>query len=269
MSKNIEICGIEIGDAKPVLIAGPCAIESQEMTLRTAEAIAEVATQMRIPFIFKASFDKANRMSITSKRGIGFPKGLAVLDAVKQEFHLPILTDVHETYQVEAAASVADILQIPAFLSRQTDLVLAAASAQKPINIKKGQFLAPQDMKFIAEKAESVGNGRIMLTERGTSFGYQDLVLDPRSIVIMKHLGYPVILDVTHLCQHPGAKSGSTGGDRKFIVPFARVGLAIGVDGIYMEVHPDPQNAISDKDVQIPLADLQTTLEQIFGQSKE
>jgi len=262
--RQIKVKNVVIGGEKPVLVAGPCAIENEDMVLRTAETLAEITARLEIPFIFKASYDKANRLSIHSGRGMGFPKGLLVLEKVRRNFDFPILTDVHETYQVEAAASVADILQIPAFLCRQTDLVLAAASTQKPVNIKKGQFLAPEDMKFIAEKAESVGNSQVILTERGTSFGYHDLVFDPRSVVIMKEFGYPVLVDITHMCQKPGAGGGRSGGDRKFAVPFGKVALALGADGIYMETHPDPENAISDRNIQIPLAAMEQTLSEIF-----
>lgn len=264
MKKVVKADNIEIGGNRRVLIAGPCAIESLYMAMQTAETIASIADKLRIPFIFKASYDKANRLSVQSGRGIGFPRGLEILREVKEKLKIPVLTDVHECYQVEAVASVVDVIQIPAFLCRQTDLVISAASTKKAINIKKGQFMAPQDMKFIAQKAESVGNDMIILTERGASFGYHDLVLDPRSIVIMKEFGYPVILDVTHLCQKPGALGGKTGGDRKFAIPFAKTGIALGVDGIYMEVHPDPDSAISDREVQMPLHQIRQILAEIF-----
>ncbi len=260
---QVIVDDVVFGGAKKVLIAGPCAIESEEMAMQTAQKLAEITDKLEIPFVFKASFDKANRLSIESGRGLGFPKGLLVLRNVKEKVGVKILTDVHETYQIEAVSSVADILQIPAFLCRQTDLVVAAASTGKAINIKKGQFLAPQDIRYIAEKAKSAGNDRIILTERGASFGYHDIVFDPRSIVIMKEFGYPVIVDVTHLCQQPGALGGRTGGNRKFAVPFAKAGLALGADGIFMEIHPDPQNAISDKDVQIPLDEAEKVLKSL------
>ena len=262
--KPIKVKNIEIGGDKPVLIAGPCAIESREMVLRVAETLGKITSKLEIPFVFKASYDKANRLSVESERGMGFPRGLAVLAEIATEFDFPIITDVHETYQVEAVSSVADILQIPAFLCRQTDLVLAAAKTGKPINIKKGQFIAPENMKFIAGKALSVGNERIMLTERGSSFGYNDLIFDPRSIVTMKEFGFPIIVDVTHTCQKPGASGGKSGGDRKFAIPFGKVALALDADGIYMEVHPDPANAISDSEIQIPLDSAEKFIEQIF-----
>jgi len=262
--KEIKVKNISIGGDEPVLIAGPCAIESKDMVFQVAETLGEITAKLDIPFIFKASYDKANRLSIESKRGMGFPRGLAVLSEISKRFDFPIITDVHETYQVEAVSSVVDILQIPAFLCRQTDLVLAAAKTGKPINIKKGQFLSPYDMKFIAGKVQSVGNENIMLTERGSSFGYNDLILDPRSIVIMKEFGFPVIVDITHTCQKPGAGEGKSGGDRKFAVPFGKVALALDADGIYMEVHPDPKNAISDSQIQIPLDMAEKVIKEIF-----
>ena len=262
--KEIKVKNISIGGDEPVLIAGPCAIESKDMVFQVAETLGEITAKLDIPFIFKASYDKANRLSIESKRGMGFPRGLAVLSEISKRFDFPIITDVHETYQVEAVSSVVDILQIPAFLCRQTDLVLAAAKTGKPVNIKKGQFLSPYDMKFIAGKVQSVGNENIMLTERGSSFGYNDLILDPRSIVIMKEFGFPVIVDITHTCQKPGAGEGKSGGDRKFAVPFGKVALALDADGIYMEVHPDPKNAISDSQIQIPLDMAEKVIKEIF-----
>ncbi len=262
--KEIKVKNISIGGDEPVLIAGPCAIESKDMVFQVAETLGEITAKLDIPFIFKASYDKANRLSIESKRGMGFPRGLAVLSEISKRFDFPIITDVHETYQVEAVSSVVDILQIPAFLCRQTDLVLAAAKTGKPVNIKKGQFLSPYDMKFIAGKAEYIGNKSIILTERGSSFGYNDLILDPRSIVIMKEFGFPVIVDITHTCQKPGAGEGKSGGDRKFAVPFGKVAFALDADGIYMEVHPDPENAISDSQIQIPLDMAEKVIKEIF-----
>jgi len=262
--KEIKVKNISIGGDEPVLIAGPCAIESKDMVFQVAETLGEITAKLDIPFIFKASYDKANRLSIESKRGMGFPRGLAVLSEISKRFDFPIITDVHETYQVEAVSSVVDILQIPAFLCRQTDLVLAAAKTGKPVNIKKGQFLSPYDMKFIAGKAKYIGNKSIILTERGSSFGYNDLILDPRSIVIMKEFGFPVIVDITHTCQKPGAGEGKSGGDRKFAVPFGKVALALDADGIYMEVHPDPENAISDSQIQIPLDMAEKVIAEVF-----
>ncbi len=261
---SFEISGIEIGKNRPILIAGPCAAESVEMVLETAGTLKDITARANIPFIFKASYDKANRLSISSSRGMGFPKGLLALKRVKDELDLPVITDVHETYQVEAVASVVDIIQIPAFLCRQTDLVLAAAASKKAVNIKKGQFLTPCDMKYIAEKVKNTGNNQIILTERGTSFGYGDLILDPRSIIWMKEFGYPVLLDITHTAQKTGGEKGFSGGDRNFVIPFGKVGMALGVDGIYMEVHPDPDNAISDKQIQVPLDDVERYINEIF-----
>ncbi len=262
---TVEISGIKVGGGAPVLVAGPCAIEGREMALAVAETLADITAKLGIPYIFKGSYDKANRLSLSSGRGLGFPRGLEVLREVREKVGVPVLTDVHETYQVEAVASVVDVLQIPAFLCRQTDLLLAAAKTKKPVNIKKGQFVAPQNMKPIAQKAEAMGNKSIILTERGTCFGYNDLVFDPRSVVILKGFGYPVLVDVTHLCQRPGASGGESGGTREFVVPFGRVAMALGADGIYMEVHPSPHEAISDRDVQIPLAEAETVIRKIWG----
>jgi len=260
-----KIGNITIGGGKRVLIAGPCAIESAEMALTVAEKLAEITEKLEIPFIFKASYDKANRLSLHFGRGMGFPAGLKVLSDIREKFAIPVLTDVHECYQVEAVASVADVLQIPAFLCRQTDLALAAAVTGKPVNIKKGQFLAPQDMKPIAEKISEAGNEQIILTERGVSFGYHDLIFDPRSVVTMQELGYPVIVDVTHICQKPAGSGDSSTGDRKFVKTFGKVAVALDADGIYMEVHPDPQNAISDRDIQIPLDEVEDVIREIWG----
>ncbi|RKZ31157.1 3-deoxy-8-phosphooctulonate synthase [bacterium] len=262
--KVIEMGKVKIGDDKPVLIAGPCAIESEGMAIHTAEKLTEIAQKFAIPFVFKGSYDKANRLSIQSGRGLGFPAGLSVLRKIKENLDIPILTDVHETYQVEAVASVVDILQIPAFLCRQTDLILAVASTGKVINIKKGQFIQPDDMKYLIGKAEFVGNDKIILTERGTCFGYGDLIFDPRSVIIMKEFGYPILVDVTHLCQRPGTGEGMSSGNRKYAVPFAKIGLTLGASGIYMEVHPQPENAISDKDIQIPLDNAEQVIREIF-----
>lgn len=263
--KKIRIGKICVGARKPILVAGPCAIENRKMALKTAHVLAEICDKVGVPLIFKASFDKANRLSVKSGRGVGFPRGLLVLREVREKIGVPVLTDVHETYQVEAVASVVDVIQIPAFLCRQTDIVLASAKTQKPISIKKGQFVAPSDMRFIAQKAESVGNKRIILIERGTCFGYRDLVLDPRSIVCLQEIGYPVLLDITHSAQSPGGMVGASSGNRKWVLPYAKVGLALGVDGIYMEVHPEPDRAISDSAVQIPLAEVELFLREIFG----
>jgi len=264
MNKLVNIRDITIGDGNPiVLIGGPCAIESAEMAFATAEFLKRVTTKLGIPFVFKASFDKANRMSIGSKRGIGLSEGLEVLYRIREELDLPIITDVHESCQTEKVAHVVDALQIPSFLSRQTDLLLSAAETGKPVNIKKGQFLKPDDMQYLAQKVHSTGNNNVLFTERGTSFGYGDIILDPRSIIEMKSSGYPVVLDVTHTTQKPGANAGTTGGNREYTPYFVKLGVALGVDAIYMEIHPDPNNAISDKECQIPLDNAENILKLI------
>src|SRR5690554_732057 len=228
------------------LIAGPCVIESEERTYFLAEELKKISLDLGIPFVFKASFDKANRSSATTYRGPGMKKGLEVLARVRREFDLPILTDLHETHQVAAVAEVVDILQIPAFLCRQTDLIIAAAKTQKPVNIKKGQFMAPWDMKKIVEKAKSAGNHRVFLTERGTSFGYNTLVVDLRSLPIMKSFGVPVIFDGTHSVQQPGGLGDCSGGQREYVPALCRAAVAVGIDGLFLEVHDDPDQALSD-----------------------
>lgn len=247
--------GIVIGGngALPV-IAGPCVVESEERTLETAHILAAMAERLRIPIVFKASFDKANRSSIQSFRGPGLEEGLRVLATVKDETGLPILTDVHEPEQCGPASEVCDVLQIPAFLCRQTDLVVAAARTGRPVNIKKGQFMAPDDMRRVVEKARSVsggGNDRVTVTERGASFGYHDLVVDMRSFSMMHDDGVPVIYDVTHSLQLPGAAGEESGGLRRFAEPLARAAVAAGADGLFLEVHPDPERALSDRAVQL------------------
>ncbi len=233
------------GTALP-LIAGPCVIESDESCIRHAVRLVEVARKAGFPFVFKSSFDKANRTSLSSFRGPGLDKGLEILARVKSETGVPILTDIHEAAQAKPAAEVADILQVPAFLSRQTDLILAAAATGRVVNVKKGQFLAPWDMKAAVDKVEGGGSRKILLTERGASFGYNNLVTDFRSPVIMRGFGYPVIFDATHSVQLPGAAGGHSGGQREFVAPLARAAVAVGVDGIFMEVHEDPDSALSD-----------------------
>ena len=229
------------------LVAGPCVIESEEHSLRLAREIGRTCASLGVPFIFKASFDKANRSSGLSFRGPGIEKGLAVLRTVKKETGIPVLSDVHETCQVERAAEVLDIIQIPALLCRQTDLLLAAARTMKPVNIKKGQFLSPHDMKNAVDKVLSVGNDKVMLTERGTVFGYNNLVFDVRSIPVMKRWGYPVLIDASHSVQRPGGEGLSSGGEAEFIPYIARAGMAVGADGVFIEVHDNPGAALSDK----------------------
>lgn len=242
------------------LIAGPCVIESEEMVLEAARDIKNITDELGIEYIFKASFDKANRTSIYSYRGPGMEEGLRILKKVKDTLGLKVVTDIHEPYQAEPVAKVADILQIPAFLCRQTDLLVAAAKTGREINIKKAQFLAPWDMKNVVNKLEECGNKNINLTERGTTFGYNNLVVDMTAIIEMKKFGYPVIFDATHSVQKPGGKGDTTGGNREYVEYLAKAALAVGADGLFMEVHPDPDNAKSDGPNMIPLKDLKAIL---------
>jgi 2-dehydro-3-deoxyphosphooctonate aldolase (KDO 8-P synthase) len=249
------------GAGSPVglfLIAGPCVIESRAQTLGLAREIAAVAARVGLPFIFKASFDKANRTSVRSFRGPGLSAGLEILREVRESVGVPVLSDVHETSQVERAAEVLDVLQIPAFLCRQTDLVLAAARTGKPLNIKKGQFLAPRDMAHIVDKILSTGNASILLTERGTTFGYHDLVVDMRSIPEMKSLGFPVVIDASHGVQKPGGAGAASGGERRFIPVLARAAVAAGADGLFVEVADDPAQTRSDKYNSLSINDLES-----------
>lgn len=238
------------GDALPV-IAGPCVVESEERTLETAHVLAAMAERLGLPLVFKSSFDKANRSSIRSFRGPGLEEGLRVLRLVKEETGLPVLTDVHEPEQCGPASEVCDVLQIPAFLCRQTDLVVAAARTGRAVNIKKGQFMAPEGMRRIVDKARSAGNDRVTVTERGVSFGYQNLVVDMRSFAMMQDDGLAVIYDVTHSLQLPGAAGEESGGLRRYAEPLARAAVAAGADGLFLEVHPDPDRALSDRAVQL------------------
>jgi len=253
--------GAVFGAGEMPLIAGPCVIESDESCIRHAARLMEITSRAGVPFVFKSSFDKANRTSHASFRGPGMEKGLRILERVKRETGAPILTDIHETAQAKPVAEVADILQIPAFLSRQTDLIHAAASTGRAVNIKKGQFLAPWDMKAAVAKVEAAGNRNILLTERGASFGYNNLVVDFRSLVVMRELGYPVIFDATHSVQLPGAGGEKSGGQREFVAPLARAAVAVGVDGIFMEVHENPDRALSDGPNSYPLDQLGVLLE--------
>lgn len=254
--KKVKISNIEAGGGDLVMIAGPCVIESEALTLETAWALKEFARELALPLIFKSSYDKANRTSLSSFRGPGLAAGMEILARVREEVGLPVLSDVHGVAEVEPAARVLDVLQIPAFLCRQTDLILAAAGTGKPLNLKKGQFLAPWDMAPVVEKAASTGNRKLLLTERGASYGYNNLVVDFRSLAIMKKLGYPVILDVTHSVQLPGGLGKSSGGQREFIPLLARAGVAAGVDGLFMEVHPDPERALCDGPNSLPLKEV-------------
>jgi 2-dehydro-3-deoxyphosphooctonate aldolase (KDO 8-P synthase) len=248
-----RLCG---GGNRLLWIAGPCVIESHDLTLSIAERLVEVSKRLSIPLIFKASFDKANRSSGKSFRGPGLQEGLKTLDAVRSKTGLPVTTDIHEVLQIEPVAQVCDLLQIPAFLARQTDLILAAGRTGKAVNVKKGQFMAPWDMKNVAAKMDEVGNPNLLFTERGTTFGYGNLVNDMRSIPWMQDLGRPVIFDATHSVQTPGSKGDRTGGDRRMIPYLARAAVAAGCDGVFVETHPRPDEALSDGPNMIPLDDL-------------
>jgi 2-dehydro-3-deoxyphosphooctonate aldolase (KDO 8-P synthase) len=264
MTNVVGIGKIKVGRGNPlVIIAGPCVIESREMIMDVAANASKIAQALGFPFIFKSSYKKANRTSGKSFVGIGMDEGLRILEEVKREFDLAVLTDVHSEMEVEAAAEVADVLQIPAFLCRQTDLLQAAGKTGKVVNIKKGQFMAPEDMKHQAEKVESVGNPNVLLTERGTSFGYHNLVVDMRSLVIMKASGYPVILDTTHSLQLPGGEKDRTGGQPEYIFPIARAGSAVGIDGLFLETHPDPSRALSDASTQLSFDLFEPLLRQV------
>lgn len=242
------------------LIAGPCVIESEELVLSVAGQMKEITEKLGIPYTFKASFDKANRTSIHSFRGPGIEKGLEILQKVKDTYGLPICTDIHEPWQAEKAAQVCDILQIPAFLCRQTDLLVAAARTGKCINIKKAQFLAPWDMKNCVEKVRESGNDDVMLCERGSTFGYNTLVVDMTGLRVMKEFGVPVIFDATHSVQKPGGNGTSTGGNRQFVEYLAKAAIAVGVDGLFMETHPDPDHALSDGPNMVPLGEMKDLL---------
>ena len=242
----MQIGGVAIGDGPLLLIAGPCVIESEGHAVGIARAIRDIAARCGVPYVFKASYDKANRTSLGSFRGPGLAEGLRILRKVREDVGVPVLTDIHEPGHAAPVAAVADVLQIPAFLCRQTDLLVAAAETGRAVNIKKGQFLAPADMRHAAAKVAAAGNDRVILTERGTSFGYHNLVVDMRSLPMMRSLGYPVIYDVTHSLQLPGAGNGVTAGQAEFIEPLARAGVAAGVDGVFMEVHERPEQAKSD-----------------------
>ena len=258
-----EVCvgSLTFGGGTPfVLIAGPCVIEDRDSALRHAEALSSLTTRLHVPFVYKSSYDKANRSSHASFRGRGMEEGLSILAEVKHELGVPLLTDVHTPQEVVATAEVVDILQIPAFLCRQTDLLLAAGHSRRSVNIKKGQFLAPSDMEYVAQKVASTGNRRILLTERGASFGYHNLVSDMRSLPILAGCGYPVVYDATHSVQLPGGRGPMSGGQREFIPPLARAAVAVGIDGLFMEVHEEPERALSDSATVFPLARLESLL---------
>ena len=258
-----EVCvgSLTFGGGTPfVLIAGPCVIEDRDSALRHAEALSSLTTRLHVPFVYKSSYDKANRSSHASFRGLGMEEGLSILAEVKRELGVPLLTDVHTPQEVAATAEVVDILQIPAFLCRQTDLLLAAGHSRRSVNIKKGQFLAPSDMEYVAQKVASTGNRRILLTERGASFGYHNLVSDMRSLPILAGCGYPVVYDATHSVHLPGGRGPMSGGQREFIPPLARAAVAVGIDGLFMEVHEEPERALSDSATVFPLARLESLL---------
>ena len=265
MSTSFELVpGIKIGRGLPlVIIAGPCVLEAPEICRVIAAHMKKLCAELGLPYIFKASFDKANRTSINSARGPGIEAGLQGIAAVGREFGLPILTDVHTAEQAEAAGKVVDVLQIPAFLCRQTDLLLAAARTGKPVNVKKAQFAAPEDMKQVVAKMNAGGCDRVMLTERGTTFGYHNLVVDMRGLVTMSDLGCPVIFDATHSVQQPGGQGTTSGGRREFVFPLARAAAAVGIQGLFLEVHPEPAKALSDGPNSLPLSDVRTVLEKV------
>ena len=261
---EISLNSMRLGGANPLfLIAGPCVIESEAHARTMAEHVARIAADAGVPYIFKASYDKANRSSVKSFRGPGLKAGLQILAKIKKDLNVPILTDIHDASQAASVAEVCDILQIPAFLSRQTDLLEAAAKTGRIVNVKKAQFLSPWDMTNVAEKIARAGNHRIILTERGASFGYQNLVVDMRSFPILKKLGYPVVFDVTHSVQLPGGQGHASGGQPEFIEPLARAGVAAGVDGIFLETHDNPEAALSDGANALPLSQLASLLKRL------
>jgi 2-dehydro-3-deoxyphosphooctonate aldolase (KDO 8-P synthase) len=263
MPTAVEIGKIKIGGGDLFLIAGPCVIESEELVMKTAEQIARIAASHQVPYIFKSSYDKANRSAVTSYRGMGMDEGLRILQKVKSEIGVPVLSDVHGPEEATAAAEVLDLLQIPAFLCRQTDLLVAAGKTGKGVNVKKGQFLAPWDMANVVEKLESTGNKKIFLTERGTTFGYNNLISDMRSLVIMRQWNYPVIFDGTHSVQLPGGGGKVSSGQREFVTPLTRAAVAVGCDGLFLEVHPNPDKALSDGPNMIDPAELNRLLAQV------
>ena len=259
---EVDIGPFSVGGKFPhFLIAGPCAIESEKIVLETAAAIAEITTALHIPYIFKSSYDKANRTSVSSYRGLGIREGLRILRNVKEQVGVPVLTDIHEVQDVSRVAEEVDVLQIPAFLCRQTDLLRAAAQTGRVVNVKKGQFLAPWDMANVVNKLEESGTKKIVLTERGTTFGYQNLVVDMRSFPVMRNFGYPVVFDATHSVQLPGGGGTRSSGQREFVAPLARAAAAVGCDGFFMEVHPCPEEALSDGPNMVRLSELKKLLE--------
>ena len=265
MAYEVQIGSFKVGAGnRPFLIAGPCVIESEQLVMDTAGQVAEMTKALGVPYIFKSSFDKANRTSVKSFRGPGIKDGLAILKKVKDHFALPVLTDVHTEEQATEAGKVVDVLQIPAFLCRQTDLLIAAAQTGKVVNVKKGQFLSPIEMGNAIQKIEECGSQRILLTERGSSFGYNNLVVDMRSFPIMRDFGYPVVFDATHSVQLPGGGGTKSSGQREFVEPLACAAAGAGVDGFFMEVHPNPDEALSDGPNMVPLHQLKSLLERVL-----
>jgi len=261
LENPVNVGSLKIGDGNLALIAGPCAIESEELCLSVGEHLAKLCQELNVPYIFKASFDKANRTSINSFRGHGMENGLKILRKVKEQLGVPVLTDVHESDQVSAVAEVAEVLQIPAFLSRQTDLLEACGKYGQAVNIKKGQFLAPEDVEYAAEKVTASGTKNVIFTERGALFGYRDLIVDMRSLVTMRTFGYPVVFDATHSVQQMGGAVGSSGGLTQFITAQVRGAVAVGIDALFVETHPDPSSALSDGTTMVPLAKMKSLLE--------
>lgn len=258
----MKLCNFTVGEDKPLfVIAGPCVIETEQFAIDTAGQLKEITQSLNIPFIYKSSFDKANRTSVKSYRGPGLEKGLKILEAVKKQIGVPVLTDVHEDTPIEEVAAIVDVMQTPAFLCRQTDFIQRVAKANIPVNIKKGQFLSPWEMQHVAEKAHETGNQQIMLCERGASFGYNNLVSDMRSLAVMRETGCPIVFDATHSVQLPGGAHGKTGGQREFVPVLARAAVAAGVAGIFMETHPDPDQAPSDGPNMWPLSKMRELLQ--------
>jgi len=265
-TRRVRVGTVEIGGGAPlVLIAGPCVIESREAALRHAERLAALAARAGLALVYKSSFDKANRTALGSFRGVGLHDGLAILAEVRRTTGLPVLTDVHDETQIAAVAEVADVLQTPAFLCRQTDFIVAVASAGKPVNLKKGQFLSPREMQQVVEKARSTGNQDLLVCERGFTFGYNNLVTDFRALPVLAETGCPVVFDATHSVQLPGGQGTASGGERRFVAPLARAAVAVGVDAIFMEVHEDPSRALSDGATSVPLAELPALLAELVA----
>ncbi len=265
-TRRVRAGTVEIGGGAPLaLIAGPCVIESRDAALRHADRLAALAARAGLPLVYKSSFDKANRTALGSFRGVGLHDGLAILAEVRRTTGLPVLTDVHDETQIAAVAEVADVLQTPAFLCRQTDFIVAVASAGKPVNLKKGQFLSPREMQQVVEKARSTGNQDLLVCERGFTFGYNNLVTDFRALPILAETGCPVVFDATHSVQLPGGQGTASGGERRFVAPLARAAVAVGVDAVFMEVHEDPSRALSDGATSVPLAELPALLAELVA----